>query len=69
MLGGAWIDLGHREAAYWMMKVRGDLRTRPIGCVFQFVAAGSRAADLVGHFMELQRRGREAAKLALGPPS
>jgi hypothetical protein len=69
VLGGAWIDLGHREAAYWMMKVRGDLRTRPIGCVFQFVAAGSRAADLVGHFMELQRRGREAAKLALGPPS
>ncbi len=60
VLGGAWIDLGQREAAYWMMNVRGDLRIRPIGCVFQYVAAGNRAGDLVGVFLDLERQGRRS---------
>ena len=55
-LGGVWIDLGHREPAYWMMRLPPDLHTRPVGCVFQFVAAGNRASDLVGQFMELKKR-------------
>jgi hypothetical protein len=58
VLGGAWVDVANREAAYWMMQVRGDVCTRPIGCIFQFVAAGNRAGDLVGQFLELERLGR-----------
>jgi hypothetical protein len=57
VLGGEWVDISNKEAAYWMMRVGPDVRTRPIGCVFQFVSAGSRAADLVGHFMELKKLG------------
>jgi hypothetical protein len=59
VLGGEWVDVSNKEAAYWMMRVGRDVRTRPIGCVFQFVAAGSSAVDLVGHFMELKKRGCE----------
>jgi hypothetical protein len=67
-LGGEWIDIGHKEAAYWMMRVAADLHVRPIGAVFQFVADGATAAsarrghpggrseDLVAQFLELDRR-------------
>jgi hypothetical protein len=55
-LGGEWIDIGHKEAAYWMMRIGRDLHTRPIGSIFQFVAAGNRSGDLVGQFLELHKR-------------
>jgi hypothetical protein len=73
-LGGEWIDIGHKEAAYWMMRVPPDLHVRPIGSVFQFVADGAtaasqrrgphpggRAGDLVAQFLELDRR-RKASR-------
>ncbi|HEY1696127.1 MAG TPA: hypothetical protein VGG39_28365 [Polyangiaceae bacterium] len=59
-LGGSWVDVGPSEPGYWAMLLGSDLRTRPIGRVYRYVSLGAQQRDLVGYFIELEQRVREA---------
>ncbi|HEY6460066.1 MAG TPA: hypothetical protein VIY73_07940, partial [Polyangiaceae bacterium] len=59
-LGGAWVDVGPSEPGYWAMLLGADLRTHPIGRVYRYVSLGAQQRDLVGYFIELEQRVRDA---------
>jgi len=59
-LGGGWVDIGPSEPGYWAMVVPPSTRTWPIGRVYRFVALGNRERDLVGYYLDLEARVRQA---------
>jgi hypothetical protein len=59
-LGATWVDISPVEVGHWSMLVPPGIQVWPFGRILRYVLMGGVERNLVGYYMELEKRARGA---------